>query len=63
MFEPRREQEPTIYGIDKRLSLLEYMYRSQDKRLAEINSNLSKLVWIVITGIVVAVLSQILPTM
>ena len=55
------EYEPTIHGIDKRLYRLEIEYKSQDRRLAEINSNLSKLVWIVLTGVLVAVLSQIIP--
>lgn len=51
---------PTNYQLDKRVSLLEQTMIRVHKDLEKINSNLSRLVWLMITAIMLAVMKWLL---
>lgn len=59
-FEPPSPSEPNVYGLDKRVSLLEHMIKVQHKQLESINANLSRLVWIVIVAVVGGMISLVI---
>lgn len=51
---------PTIHQLDKRVTLLEQTMIRVHKDLEKINSNLSKLVWLIITAIMLAIMKWLL---
>ena len=51
---------PTNYQLDKRVSLLEQTMIRVHKDLEKINSNLSRLVWLMITAIMLAIMKWLL---
>ena len=48
---------PNPWDLEKRVSMLEQSTKTIKDELSKINSNLSKLVWIVITAVVLATLN------
>lgn len=48
---------PNIWEIEKRVSLLEQSNIDIKENLNKINDNISRLVWIVLTAVVVAILN------
>lgn len=59
VFDQPPTSEPTVYGLDKRVSLLEHMIKVQSKQLEAINSNLSKIVWLIVVAVAGALLSLV----
>jgi len=51
---------PSVYDLDKRVTLLESVQVRMQEDLHAINSNTTKLVWILITALVLAVLKTVL---
>ena len=45
---------PNPWSLERRISLLEQSNRNIEKELSKVNNNLGKLVWIVITAVVLA---------
>lgn len=54
-----RHPQPNIFDMDKRLALLEQSHQSTQAELHAINANTSKLVWIVMTAVVLGMLNLI----
>lgn len=50
---------PNPWDIERRVSLLEQSTKSIKEELGKINTNISKLVWIVLTAVILAVLNVI----
>lgn len=57
---PHSGAEPTVYGLDKRVSLIEHMIKVQHKQLESINQNLNRIVWLVLVAVVGAILSLVI---
>jgi hypothetical protein len=49
---------PDVYEMDKRLALVEQSQKEIKNELCGINANTSKLVWIVISAVVVGLLNM-----
>lgn len=49
-----------FYELDKRVALLEQAQMNIQKELHSISANLSKLVWVVITAVVVGIMNLIM---
>ena len=49
---------PDVYEMDKRLALVEQSQRDIKTELSAINSNTSKLVWIVVGAVVVGIINM-----
>lgn len=50
---------PNPWDIERRVSLLEQSTKTIKEELGKINSNISKLVWIVLTAVILAALNMI----
>ena len=48
---------PNPWDIERRVALLEQSTKSIKEELGKINNNISKLVWIVLTAVILAVLN------
>lgn len=51
---------PNPWDIERRVSLLEQSTKTIKEELSKINTNISKLVWIVLTAVVLAILNVVL---
>ena len=51
------EQPPSAYDLDKRLAIVESQQNDIKNELHNINNNISKLVWVVVTAVVVGVIN------
>lgn len=52
--------EPTVYGLDRRVLLLEHMSKQTSRRLESIDGNLNRIVWLIIIAVVGGLLSLII---
>ncbi len=51
---------PNPWDIERRVSLLEQSTKNIKEELSKINNNISKLVWIVLTAVVIALLNMVI---
>jgi hypothetical protein len=54
----RNRRGPDVYEMDKRLALVEQSQKEIKNELCGINANTSKLVWIVISAVIVGLLNM-----
>lgn len=51
---------PNPWDIERRVSLLEQSTKNIKEELSKINNNISKLVWIVLTAVILALLNMVI---
>jgi len=49
---------PSVYDLDKRLAIVENQQRDIKDELKQINHNISKLVWVVVSAVVVGIINM-----
>ena len=51
---------PTPYDLDKRLTVLEHSNQEIKQELNQINSNINRLVWVIVIAVVTGILNLVL---